>query len=259
MKIAKTDDTKKILEYLKRYIDDCVYLYIDILNYGIMSDNMTVWIQEGSLGIELVLMKYYDSFQIFTHKEEYDLHEAYDIIVKEKVTMVSGRRDIIEQLASIFENVELSSGVVFLMEKYRKFNEDKNILLATKDDTLEIAKLICSDIEIGGHYTVDGLKKQLDERISSKTGRSYIIRDQGRLVAHTATYAETVDIAVVGGTIIAPDYRNTDCYIKLSNYMLQKLSEEGKKVYTFSIAEKMIRFHSLYHTKCGEYGKLVLK
>lgn len=101
-------------------------------------------------------------------------------------------------------------------------------------------------------------RPQLDERIQSKTGRSYIIRRNGEIIAHTATYAETGKIAVVGGTIVKQEYRNLNYYMLLSNHILQQLIEEGKTAYTFSITEKMIQFHKKIHTQCSEYGKLII-
>ena len=173
-------------------------------------------------------------------------------------TMISGRKDIIRQLESNLRNYRAYYGTIFILDKYRHFKASENIEKAVPDDAEEIARLICSDGEIGSHYTVIDLARQLKERIQSKTGRSYIIRRNGEIIAHTATYAETGKIAVVGGTIVKQEYRNLNYYMLLSNHILQQLIEEGKTAYTFSITEKMIQFHKKIHTQCSEYGKLII-
>lgn len=259
MKRASIDDREKILQYLRENLADCLYLYIDITNYGIASEHMQVWFEEEHDGIGWVVMKYYDSLQIYHHKQFPEVDSVKVLLQNYPVTMVSGRRELIEELAAQCKDYEAAYGEVFLMDKYRKIQDETGILRAAAEDAEEIAELICSDEEIGGHYTVENLAMQLAERIETKSGRSYIIRDEGEIAAHSATYAEAEGVAVVGGTIIHPKYRNTNYYICLSNYVLQELAAEGKRAYTFATSEKMIRYHQMLHSKCGEYGKLVKK
>ncbi|MGN0375527.1 MAG: hypothetical protein ACI4EN_08515 [Butyrivibrio sp.] len=259
MKKAGEKDKERILQYLRKNLQDCVYLYIDIFNYGTCTDNMTVWFQEEEDEISLVVMKYYDSFQIYSYEDNFDVEAVRALIEDYPVSMISGRRGMIEKLANICPEYETAYGAVFLMDKYRTIQSPIEIYEATEQDTTEIAELICSDSMLGGHYTPENLANQLADRISTHTGRSYIIRDKGKIVAHSATYAEAEGIAVVSGTIIAPEYRNCNYYMLLSNFMLQRLTAEKKKVYTFSLSHKMISYHERFHIRCGECGKLIKK
>lgn len=257
MREATIQDRAKILEYLRTDMKDCIYLYIDIMNYGVSSDYMKVWIEEEADDLSLVVMKYYDSFQVYSHLTKCNTALVVELLKQFPVAMVSGRRDIIEQLEKECEEYQTTYGAVFVMDRYRPMKTDTEVLLATEADATEIAELICSDEEIGGHYTVKNLSAQLVERIRTGTGRSYIIRENGAIVAHSATYAEAEGIAVVSGTIIKPEYRNSNHYMVLSNYILQQLEKEEKVVYTFAVSDKMMRYHDMLHTKCGEYGKMV--
>lgn len=256
MREAAEQDRDRILAYLKPQIQDCIYLYIDIMNYGVCGINMKVWLEEEQGEIMLVAMKYYDSFQLYSRGDDWSTDGLCSLFAEHSVAMISGRKDIIERLEAHLKGYKATYGVVFVMDKYRELKDVTNIRTATEADAGEIAELICSDEEIGGHYTVEGLAAQLKERIRTKTGRSYIIREDGILVAHSATYAEAEGVAVVGGTIIRPEARSANYYIILSNYMMQQLSKEHKTAYTFSLSEKMIRYHCMMHTGCGEYGKL---
>lgn len=256
MRRAETEDREKILYYLQNHLADCLYLYIDIMNYGIATENMQIWIEEDRKEINLVAMKYHDSFQVYSHRDTPNLTAVLDLIQKYPVAMISGARGIIEKLEMQCDTYTATYGEVFIMDKYRKIPGETRVLRASAKDAEEIAGLICSDEEIGGHYSVKDLTIQLKERIETGTGRSYIIRNQGEIAAHSATYAEAEGIAVVGGTIIRKEYRKTDYYMLLSNYMLQELAAEGKVAYTFATSEKMIHYHRMLHNKCGEYGKL---
>lgn len=258
MKVVEADEKNRILEYLKKDIANCIYLYLDILNYGISTDNVTVWMEEDHQGIQWIMMKYYDSFQIYSRNTLYELENILHLIQTHRVSMISGPKSIIQQIEKKCGLYHASYGEIFLMDHYRKIDSGHPIEKAKEADAREIAELICGDPEIGGHYEAENLAAQLTDRIRTGTGRSYIIRESGNIAAHSAAYAETRDIAVVGGTIVSPDYRNTDYYLLLSNYLLQELLKKGKRVYTFAVSSKMINYHKLLHKKCGEYGKLEL-
>lgn len=257
MREATEQDRDRILQYLRGNVKDCIYLYIDIMNYGVGSENMKVWIEEDGDDLSLVVMKYYDSFQVYTHLETCNTSAIVELLKQFPVTMISGRKDVIQQLEPECEEYWSAYGSVYVMDRYRAMRTDVEVVLATEEDATEIAELICSDEELGGHYTVDILSAQMAERIRTGTGRSYIIRENGTIVAHSATYAEAEGVAVVSGTIIKPEYRVKNYYMVLSNHMVQQLSKEEKTAYTFSISEKMVRHHDMMYTKCSEYGKLV--
>lgn len=257
MRKATQKDKEQILQYLHTKMEDCIYLYIDVMNYGVESAQMKVWVEKEKNELVLVVMKYYDSFQIYTHRSFCDISTVLELLKKYPVSMISAKKVIIEQLERYIRDYRVTYGTVFLLNQYRKIPWTEKVLLANERDAWEIARLICSDDEIGGHYTIDNLAEQLAERIRTGTGRSYVIRENGSIIAHSATYAEAKGVAVVGGTIIKPEYRNNNYYMILSNYMLQKLESEKKVAYTFSISDKMIRYHTALHTKCGEYGKLI--
>lgn len=276
MRRAGEQDKEAILAYLKKEIADCLYMYIDIYNYGIASDNITVWLHEQEGQIELVAMKYYDSFQVYSHKRGIDVTPILELMREHPVRMISARRDIIEQLTSVCSDYTATYGAVFDVSYIRRVVEVKvpvkkdtfdetekeavfNVTMATVADTREIAELICTDASFNANYDVDNLAAQLAERIRTRTGRSAIIRIDGRIVAHVATYAEAEKIAVMSGLVVLPEYRNKGVMDGLSDYMGWRLIKEGKTLYAFAISKKTIRYYRAIYKECGEYGKLVKK
>lgn len=265
MRRAVRQDQEAILEYLKKAIAECIYIYIDILNYGVTSENMTVWLQERDGQIELVVMKYYDSFQIYSHRRNVDIGQVLTLLQEHPVTMISARRDIIEQLEGACTGYEAAYGAVFDVSRARKvfgaIREKAScvpeVTEAVEEDAAEIAKLLCSDEAFRVNYREDDLRRQFAERIRTRTGRSVIIRMDGRIVAHNATFAEAEGVAVVSGLVIRPEYRGLGCYEALVSYLGGQLVREGKTPYAFAISNKTVRYHRAVYTECGEYGKLV--
>lgn len=265
MRRAREQDRDAILEYLKKAIAECIYLYIDILNYGVASENMTVWLKEKDGQIELVVMKYYDSFQIYSHRREIDTEQILSLLREYPVTMVSARRDIIQQLEEVCSGYRAAYGAVFDVSHLRRAfgimggskSSAPEVTEAVADDAAEIAALLCTDEAFRVNYKEEELARQLAERIRTHTGRSVIIRMDGRIIAHNATFAEAEGVAVVSGLVIRPEYRGLGCYEALVSYLGGQLIKEGKTPYAFAISDKTIRYHRAVYTECGEYGKLV--
>ncbi len=265
MRRAVQQDQAAILEYLKKSVAECIYMYIDILNYGVVSENMAVWLQEQDGQIELVVMKYFDSFQVYSHRRAIDVGPVLALLQEYPVTMVSARRDIIEQLEGVCSGYHAVYGAVFDVSYLRRtfwaMGGTKPCALkvteAVEDDAAEIAELLCSDDTFRVNYKEEDLARQLAERIRTHTGRSVIIRMDGRIVAHDATFAEAEGVAVVSGLVIRPEYRGLGCYEALVSYLGDQLVNEGKIPYAFAITDKTIRYHRAVYTECGEYGKLV--
>lgn len=265
MRRAREQDRDAILEYLKKAIAECIYLYIDILNYGVASENMTVWLKEKDGQIELVVMKYYDSFQIYSHRRGIDTEQILSLLREYPVTMVSARRDIIEQLEEVCSGYRAVYGAVFDVSCLRRAfgimggskSSAPEVTEAVADDAAEIAALLCTDEAFRVNYKEEELARQLEERIRTHTGRSVIIRMDGRIIAHHATFAEAAGVAVVSGLVIRPEYRGLGCYEALVSYLGRQLVREGKTPYAFAISDKTVRYHRAVYTECGEYGKLV--
>ena len=262
MRQAKLDDIPAILTYLKRNIDDCVYMYIDIAKYGLENPNMKVWFDSDENGITLVVMKYHTSISVFTDVDNWNTEEVAEIIRNEGVLSVTGRKDIVEKIHNICEEkYDVSYGYVFNFTDYRVDTIDAEIETATVEDTLEIAKLITTDDGIGSYYEVENLAQQLAERIETGMGRSYVIRNEkGRIIAHIATYAEFNGIATTGGLIVSADCRNGVIGSVMEGFLVRTLIDENFKIYTFVTERLRKRLLMAMGNKCvGEYGKMTLK
>lgn len=257
MRIANEEDRDGIIQYLSHDVDNCIYLYIDMNTYPVCSENISVWIEQDNDGISLVLMKYYDSFQIYSHKPLECPEQIGQLIEQYHVSMVSGPRQIIEQLAPVCYNYFAEYGEAFQIYNYCKEPVVEGIIRATQDDAEEIAKLLCSDKEFGNNYSEESLAKQLRDRIRMNLGRSYFVRVNGEIVAHTATYAESQEVAVLSGAIVKKEYKKSDFFSNLNDYLTWELEKEGKTMYAFAIKPKMIRWLSYCSRQCAQYGKLV--
>ena len=174
MRRAGQQDQGTILEYLKKSVAECIYMYIDILNYGVVSENIAVWLQEQDGQIELVVMKYFDSFQIYSQRKSIDTGQILALLQEHPVTMISARRDIIEQLEEVCSGYCAVYGAVFdvshVRRAFRPMGGTRPCALevteATAEDAAEIAELLCTDETFRVNYREDDLTRQLADRKS---------------------------------------------------------------------------------------------
>lgn len=260
MRRAFECDTELILRQLKHDIGNYLYLYIDIKKYGLNNPNMEVWIDDSDGEISIIVMKYFDSIQLYVLKEEENISDIWELIVSSNVRMISGRYDVIKRLAEkdgFDDFFDITGGHVFQFKEYQKYPCDEEIFLADEGDMREIADLICMDHSFSLNYNPETLSLQLLERMRTNMGRNYVIRNNGKIIAHIATYAEEDKIAVTSGLIVHPDFRNYPYGTILESYLVNRLWEENFEVYTFVTERKRVKWlHALKCEACGLYGKI---
>ena len=259
MRAATQDDVPAILVYLKRHVSDCLYMYIDIAKYGLENPYMKVWLDSDERGIKLVVMKYHTGISVYTDTEDWDISKVAQLIKEENVSSVTGPKDTVNQLYELCgDEYKVTYGSVFSFTKHRDFDFSR-IETATVDDALEIAELIVQDEGIGSYYDVRDLATQLAERMNTNMGRSYVIRSEGKIVAHIASYAEFEGLATTGGLIVSPECRTGVYGGALESYLVRNLLEENFVVYTFVTERLRSKLLLALGNQCvGEYGKMYI-
>lgn len=259
MREATANDIPAILMYLKRNVANCLYMYIDIAKYGLDNPNMKVWVDSNNNGITLVVMKYHQSISAFTNAAEWDVEGVAKLIEDEKVLSVTVPKAMSEKLYPLCENnYSETLGSVFEFTNFRDLEFDGEIEVPTNDDAIEIATLIAADDSIGTYYEIQNLADQLIERWETNMGRSFIIRVDGKIVAHVGSYAEFDGLASTNGLIVHPDHRSSVYGAVLERHLLYDLLKDGFKVYTF--ITKRLRYKlmvAMGNEVVGEYARYV--
>ena len=263
MKEARESDIAEVLKYLIENIADCIYMYIDIKKYGLENPNMKVWIERDRKTNQLlsVVMKYYNNIQLYAQGNTWNQECLIQLLRKEKASMISGKEEMIQALALPLETQYNNTfGMVYQIEAYREFDEVENIIYAKIEDMPEIASLIYSDDLFHENYQEKVLEEQLTERFLTGMGRNIIIRQDGKIVAHIATYAEFENIAITSGLIVHTDYRKSGLGFLIESFLINELLREEKLVYTFVLEPKRVALLNAIGAKpVSRYGKLTLK
>lgn len=260
LKLATPEVVDSILTYLKEDVGNCLYMYIDIKKYGIEHPEMKVWYEESTQeGIILVVMKYYTSISFYSRNTEWAKEAVLELIQIHGPASISARVDLAEQLQEDLPQYAFHSGWVFEYDRFKDL-PSTDLSYVGKEDLYEVAELLCSDPSFGAIYQVDNLCTQLIERQETGMGRNLVVRQEGKIVAHIATFAECDDIAVTSAMIVHEDHRNSFYGSILESNIIQDLKKEKFRVFTFVIEKKRKKLlDALKQKSLGEYGRLSLK
>lgn len=259
MRIVTDEKLQEVLLYLEQDLPNCLYLYGDIVRYGIHDPNMTVWYSEKDGRMNCVVMKYFQGSHVFSLNNDYDLDEVVEHLNLIHVDRISSTGPIAQALHSrMKEDFTVEFGHVLKMVSYRRFKHDVEIETAGVDDVGKITDLLMSHPLYSDSYSYEQLYDELYDRISRNIGRSHIIRDGDRIVAHDSYNLETDKFAISGLALVHDDYRNTFYGIFLESHQINTILDEGKDMYAMQLEENRIKgFLRMGNIDMGEYGKLV--
>lgn len=260
IKIAEREKYQILKEKIFNDIFQNVYLYIDSQLYGFNSTEVKTYILENKDEIKVILYHYYNSLQLFqiSSVDDNEIKEICNHILKYKFNMISGNKEFCSKIQTYLNN-EYKIVIGCVMNKEQKAEKYSNqTIFAKPDDCLEIAKLICSDHGIGGHYNIEELKNQLIERMTTKNCVNLILKKQ-KIVAHAATYADCESIAVIGGVITDEECRGLGYGKTVVNDLTVYIQDSNKIPVLYCYNDKTIKWYeSLGFKKVSECAKLEL-
>lgn len=274
-RIAQKEDVNRLLEYFEQDLKNCLYSYIDLKKYGIDNPKLTVYFdvsrnlpeldseKDGCKASEIccTALKYYEGLQLFDAEGKIDATATERLIRTLGSHIVSSTVDVIEKLYPLLkDSYEMEQGYVTEMLSMPECEISEEVRPAKPEEYETIARLICSDAGVGGHYEPEELKEQLLTRLSEGMGRNYILKRDGEIIHHAATYAELDNLAVISGVITREDWRGKGIGTLAIRKLCHDLLEEGKKPCLFYYTKQAEGFYKKIGFEEGTgWAKLVLR
>ena len=260
MTLLTEDEYSGLMEYLKKDIGSCLYMYCDLVKYGINDPNIHVWYSKIYGEFNCVIMQYFKGAHIYSFNNDYNLEEVVDHFNLIDVDRICGNGIIIRKIQPLMGNRFYAEyGRTLKLSKYKRFKHNIDIETATIYDVCGITELLMSHKLYSDSYSYDQLYKELEDRISRNIGRSFIIKDGDRVVAHDSYNVETENVAVGGLALVHDDYRRTFYGIYLESYMINTMVDEGKTLYAMLFDRRRVEgFVKMGNINIGEYGKMMV-
>lgn len=259
-RLVEKRDIPEILAYFEKNLKNCLYSYIDLKKFGIENPNLTVYVDKSN-EIHCTALKYYEGLQLFDAEGKMDTEGTAELIKELNSHIVSSTVDVIEKLYPLLSDFyEMEQGYVTEMLSMPECEISEDVRPAEITEYDEIARLICSDEGVGGHYVPEELKEQLLTRLEEGMGRNYVLKRDGDIIHHAATYAELDNLAVISGVITREDWRGKGVGTLAVRKLCHDLLKEGKKPCLFYYTKQAAMFYKKIGFEEGTgWAKLVLR
>ena len=259
--IIEFDDKRKteILSYIGDEYYKCLYLYIDMQQYGCSSEFTKTWIQEDNGEITAVLLAYHSAIHVYSKQLNFDVQELTNFLIEKKPSIICASAELIKLLEPQMSTYGFISEYGHIGKYIHSEPSPVNcdISIANKEEVKQIAELLYNDDDIGSSYTMEDLVKQIEERIDSGFVRSYVIKQDNHVVAHLATGAEIAKLCTVCYGITNSNYRGRGYFRNLMVYLCTELENEGKEIYSVYYMENARKqHHKVGFVDCCAFGKL---
>lgn len=256
---------KQQISDIENYIGNeyykCLYLYLDLKQFGADSEYVTSWIQSHEGKITSVCLKYHTALHLYSKDNVFDVEELVNHINEVTPTIICASADTIKILSPYTTSKGFipEYGHIGRFTSFEPSDPNVQIIKATLADVTEIAKLLYEDEDIGASYSFDDLVAQMKERLTQGFVRSYIIKDGNKVIAHFGTGAEVGKVCTINYVITKNAYRGKGLSTNLFRYACKQLKEEGKEIYSVYYPENSRRLHhKMGFEDCCECGKLFI-
>lgn len=212
----------------------CFYLYADLLGCGTQGPDFGLWFSKEGDEIRGVAYRYYNTLHLYS-RDVFPAEDALTLIQELDPKNITGPQASIEPLRErVGEGYEYQLSHIITTDHPLKCRPNLNVMPAREEDIPEIAAMMLDDPVFAPVYTYEGLCRELRYQFKTGLGRFFVLKDRsGRILASSATNAETSELAVVGATIASKQVRGLGFGSALTAYRWNMLLSEGKRGLAF--------------------------
>ena len=229
---ANEEHRSKILDYCKSEPSINLFIMGDIENFGFSSEFQDVWMQVIGGKLVGVVLRYHDNFIIYSKDLDIDIEEINCLLSNMDSKVISGKLSVINLLYPLVAENYSKKEMFFceLKDGSSLRKEETNIVVAEYEDAMEIAEAYGLISEFKGMYSDDVQEryKQISTRIKTKEGIHMFMKENGRIICHGNTTAETSIAGMIGGIFTIPEYRNKGLGSKMVEALCSSLLSRGK-------------------------------
>lgn len=259
-KRVENDDKYYIKEYIGKDYDKCLYLYLDLMKYGLNNENIKFWFDKKNNEIICVILKYYSGMHVFSKKHDCDYEEIAKLIIEENPSIICAEKFLIKNLSEYLRDFQYNEEYGWVRVLSKNINcENSSVVRANEEDLKQISNLIIND-PIGVFYDFDDFVSQIKERENDNYARSYVIKENDKVISNASTSAECDEIAVLSNVITDKDYRCRGLATKVCSKLCNDLIGEGKRIFLINYSDESTALYDKlgFEISC-EIGKLYLK
>jgi uncharacterized protein len=232
MKRITKEDRSAVMACLECALAYNAFAIGDIENFGFDQPFQDVWADVAPDGAyRAVLLRYFDNHIVYAARDDYDKEAVRNTIVRGKrgsTAMLTGKESVVEELAP---RLGMSCARRQFLAELRHLAPDAPSLSGiafewatpkTFDDVLAL------QFTIEEFHDIVSASKGLRHNLESGTGRTVLVRRNGKVIATASTAAESSRAAVLIGVCTDHDYRRQGLATACVTKLCRELVDENK-------------------------------
>lgn len=239
------DNVNQVFEYIGDDYQNCLYTYIDLCKYGLDNENFKVWIQyDDDNNICCIISEYYGGFQLYSKSYNLMADELIDFLKQEEAQGISARKQSIDLIEEAFPDYHKTTGIIGKLTEL-SYPPNADAYSAPLEEMEEISRIVSQNENLSKHHSYESIYKQFCERKMDNFGRNFVLRnpENGEIICHAATYAETGNLGVIGGVLTTDNYRGKGYSKGTLAAICNELLSENKTVFSKFIIPPAIKMH----------------
>lgn len=264
MRKCMNHEKDRILNYIQKEPEMTLFIYGDIENFGVDSENVNIYVEEKENQAEWdsLLLRYFDFYILYSTKKDYDTEAVYQVLKDKTVSCLSGKTELISRIAPYFPEKTLESTYMCRCNRIHPCSQTLSqavIRKLTKSDLPQIMELYLLIDEFAATYRGREEKALQEAELKMDHGSlAYGVFEDNKLVSIAETSADNSISAMIVGVATHPDYRQKGYAMAVVSKLCQASFEKDRQFlclfYDNPTAGKI--YHKIGFEPIGEYAML---
>jgi predicted GNAT family acetyltransferase len=252
--LANKQDESALVAYWRPETSFNTFNLGDLHIYGFDSDGMKIWIQRDDEVITATYLLYVQTLVVYSATRDWDADFLLRLTKQHRIENIMGKREFINWLRPLgFQDWRPDYKHFAQMEKLIEPAGDIDYQIATLDDAKAISEILATCFD-----KIDYPEEMIVQKLKNHEGRHFFIKENGRIIAHANSAAETPYSALIGGVCTLPGYRKKGYASRLVSALCQELLSEGKLIcLTVDDPQALSIYQRLGFEIIGEWGFLL--
>lgn len=242
VKECTEQDRPALLAYLKQEPVYNTFMLADIEEFGFDEKFQTVYMDMEQGECRGVYLCFYNNLILYSKDGSMNISFLEQLFSWYIPDVVMGKIEDVRIAQRILFDYRLEARGMYLCHDADCLTEENaEIQQASEEDVDDIFAFLQSIPELRNLYKS---KQMIADRIHKNSGIHYLIRENGRIIAHGNSTAECEDTIMIGGVAVEPNHRDRKLGSQVVSTLCRKILEKGKLPCLFCSRQEE---HNLYY------------
>lgn len=255
VKECGSQDRPALLAYLKQEPVYNTFMLADIADFGFDEKFQTVYMDVEGEECHGVYLCFYQNLILYSKNGKINISFLRQLLSEYIPDVVMGKIKDVKAVQRILPDYRLEArGMYLLCDPGSLLEENIGIQQATGEDVDDIFAFLQSIPEMRSLYAS---KQMIEDRIRRNCGTHYLIRENGRIIAHANSTAECEETTMIGGVAVEPEARGKKLASQVVSALCRQILAKGKLPCLFcSRGEEHNFYYQIGFRYMGEWATL---